>query len=181
MKKLVIIFIGSLLICLPSFGQISVNERVKSEKKVKSELIGVFRSMGTNYVECNKYPNKEGEDYYSFTFKKAESSDMVDMQSFGFYDIDNAFENFSTMCLDGFENLPQDNYFSINLPDGELMVKYLQSPYALGMYFVYTPENGVSSKTHLMTKNKARKLFGQTFTNLLDNFIEKDKQFREEK
>ena len=86
------------------------------------------------------------------------------------------------MCLDGFKKL--DNYFSINIPEGELIVRYVKTP-ALGraMYFIYT-EKGVSYKSHLMTKNKTKKLFGidqQHFPNLLDNYKTQDEQFREEK
>ncbi|MAQ69667.1 MAG: hypothetical protein CMD23_01055 [Flavobacteriales bacterium] len=177
MKKILLLLIIPFL----SFGQISVNKNIKIEKKIKPELIGEFRSMGTTYVECNKYRNNETADYYSFTFRNADSKNIEELHEFGFYDLDNAFENFSAMCLDGFEKL--DNYFSINVPDGELTVRYIKSP-ALGraMYFVYT-ENNMSYKTHLITKNKAKKLFGkdQRFPNLLDNFKEQDEQFRREK
>jgi len=152
MRTLILIF--GFLLHFSSFGQISVN------KKIQSELIGAFKYMGSTYVECNKYPNEDGEDYYLFSFRNSEYTQIVDIKSFGFYDIDNAFENFSTMCLEGFDNPPEDNYFSLSLTDGDLMVYYTKSTGVLSMYFVYT-ENSVSSKTSWMTKKQTQKLFGK--------------------
>ena len=173
MKRLLLLFIPLVFFCLPSFSQISVNEKKKSEKKEESQktrpVLLSDRCCGD--LACHKYSDEKGDDYYEFTFRNMEYTEIIDIVSFGFYDIDNAFEDFSTMCLDGFKNLPEDNYFSINLPKGELLVKYKQD-IILGMYFVYI-ENGVSSKTHLITKNQAKKLFAkdQRFPNMLDNIV----------
>ena len=153
MRKTVFLFF--ILICLTSFGQISVN------KKIQSELVGEFKYMGSTYIECNKYPNEGGDDYYVFNFRNSEYTQINDWQSFGFYDIDNAFENFSNMCLDGFNNVPDDNYFSLTLPDGQLMVKYTKSTGVLMMYFVYI-KNGITSQTSWMTKKQVLKLFGKS-------------------
>ena len=172
MKKLLLLLIIPFL----SFGQITVNKDYKHKKRIKPELIGEIRSMGTTYLECNKYTSKENLDYYSFTFIDAEFSDSLVAHSFGFYDDDNAFEKFYTLCLDGFKK--NDNDFSISLNEGELGVVY-ENCYSSckRMFFEYT-EKGVSRKSHLMNKDNVKFLFGknQKFKNLYNDSKEKKYQ-----
>jgi len=152
MNKL--LFMASLLIAIPLFSQISV------ETKPHPEFIGAFKYLGSTYVECRKTINENKDDYYSFVYRNSKYKQIEDLQSFGFYDIDNAFENFYTLCLEGFVNMPDDNYILLSLEDGDLMVRYTKSAGVVSMYFIYT-ENGVTSETFFMNQKQAQKLFGK--------------------
>lgn len=131
-----------------SFSQIK-----KAEEK--SVLIGEAKNIGVKIASMYKVPGDP--DYYFITYDNLKFTQITDVKSFGFKDIDNAFDYLYTSIVDGFKN--KEKEIELELEDGLLTIEY-----AMGsIRFVFISNAGVSSFSGYITKKQFSTLFGKKY------------------
>ena len=98
--------------------------------------------------------------YYFIDFNNIESENIDDMTSFGFFDIDGAFEKLYENVVDGFKN--KSDSIILLIGNGKLKIEY--SKHTLGRFrFVFTDKSGIKDSSDFITKKQFSKLFGKKF------------------
>tara|TARA_B100001758_G_scaffold189270_1_gene166137 strand:- start:580 stop:1050 length:471 start_codon:yes stop_codon:yes gene_type:complete len=98
--------------------------------------------------------------YYFVDFNNIESESIDDLTSFGFYDIDGAFEILYESIVEGFKNKSES--IILNIGKGSLKIEY--SKHTLGRFrFIFTDTSGVKDSSDFLTKKQFSKLFGKKF------------------
>ena len=135
------------------YSQISVGE------SIKTEIIGKTKN-GAYTMECQKFGNS-----YTFFFRNMKYQNIVDMESFSFKDIDNAFENLYQILTSDLDNPPENCVRVIHLQDGTLNIEY--SSCTKGVVNGYLKFNvHIKGKPYAYTnwynRKKIDKLFGKS-------------------
>ena len=98
--------------------------------------------------------------YYFIDFNNIESDNIDDMTSFGFFDVDGAFEKLYESVLDGFKN--KNNSIMLMIGNGKLKIEY--SKHTLGRFrFIFTDKSGIKDSSDFITKKQFSKLFAKKF------------------
>ncbi len=98
--------------------------------------------------------------YYFIDFNNIESDNIDDMTSFGFFDVDGAFEKLYESVVDGFKN--KNNSIILMIGNGKLKIEY--SKHTLGRFrFIFTDKSGIKDSSDFITKKQFSKLFGKKF------------------
>ena len=145
MKK---IFILVLLIPHFSFGQIT--------KQEKSDVVevGAAKNFGVEIAQMNKIPGNP--DYYFITYNNLKYQVLNESESFGFKDVDGAFDFLYTTIVDGFKNKENQR---LNIDGGTLSIQY-----QLGTFrFYFTSSAGVESWSGYIGKKQFSTLFGKKY------------------
>jgi len=146
MKKLLLLL---LFIPLVSFGQI---KKTDSSKYI---LVGEAKVFGQTQVSL--YKDTGNPDYYFFSYINRKYKILTDADSFGFKDIDGAFDYLYDSILEGFKN--KSKTVSFELEEGTLIVKYGGG----SIQFYFTNKAGIDSFTGYMTKKAFSALFGKKY------------------
>lgn len=143
MRKIITAF-AILLSCM-AFSQIKVLPTTPLER---------LGRVGTNDV----YIQKEGSQY-TFFYKNIENKDDESIRNFTFKNIDNDFENFYKIIMDGFNANPIYD-IKLELPNDYVWLHYTKTTSKLTVQFMTT--NKVTSSTgvsEMMTIEDVKKLF----------------------
>ncbi|SHI65013.1 hypothetical protein [Flavobacterium terrae] len=143
MRKIITAF-AILLSCM-AFSQIKVLPTTPLER---------LGRVGTNDV----YIQKEGTQY-TFFYKNIENKDDESIRNFTFKNIDNDFENFYKIIMDGFNANPIYD-IKLELPNDYVWLHYTKTTSKLTVQFMTT--NKVTSSTgvsEMMTIEDVKKLF----------------------
>ncbi|MDO6813788.1 hypothetical protein [Tenacibaculum soleae] len=142
MKKILLSLL--LLTATISFSQI---KRVKTAKPIKIGAAGT--------VVCEKLNNT-----YIFTFQDINYTHIDEYKSFQFDDIDNAFDNFYDILMEGFKNLPEED-IELKLPNKIVTLKYMKTFGVTNLTIITSDDNGISGRSEFITKRRAMKIFGK--------------------
>lgn len=143
MKKIITAL--TLLLSCMAFSQIKVLPTTPLER---------LGRVGTNDV----YIQKEGSQY-TFFYKNIENKDDESIRNFGFKNIENDFENFYKIIIDGFNANPIYD-IKLELPNDYVWLHYTKSTSKLAVQFMTT--NKVTQSTgvsEMMTVEDVKKLF----------------------
>ncbi|MDC3314928.1 hypothetical protein OAV08_00995 [Flavobacteriaceae bacterium] len=145
MKKLLLLL---MFVPLMTIGQVKKMDS-------KAEEVGVAKNFG---VEIAKLSKVAGEpDYYFFTYNNLKYDIITDVDSFGFKDIDGAFDYLYNGIVDVYKN--KSKAVEFELADGMLSVQHQMG--AVRFYFIN--KAGVDSWTGYMTKKQMATLFGKKY------------------
>lgn len=145
-KNLLIIVM--LIFTINGFSQIT-------KSKSNSEEVGVAKNFGVTIATMYKVPGDP--DYYFITYNNLKYQTLVDIKSFGFKDIDGAFDTLYNSILDGFRN--KKKKFTLNVDGGNLTISYSMGSFQ----FLFIDKAGVSSYSGYITKRQFSTLFGKKF------------------
>ena len=149
MKNL--LFTLALLFTIISKGQISL-------EKSNSFKVGVAKNFDITIAAM--YKTNDIPTYYFIDFNNIESGTVEDMTSFGFYDVDGAFEILYNSVIQGFKDKSESIVLKIG--NGSLKVEY--GKYTLGRFrFIFTDASGLEDSSDFITKKQFSKLFGKKF------------------
>ncbi len=143
MKKIITAF--AILFSCMAFSQIKVLPTTPLER---------LGRVGTNDV----YIQKEGSQY-TFFYKNIENKDDESIRNFTFKNIENDFENFYKIIIDGFNANPIYD-IKLELPNDYVWLHYTKTTSKLAVQFMTT--NKVTSSTgvsEMMTIEDVKKLF----------------------
>ncbi len=143
MKK-IITALALLLSCM-AFSQIKVLPTTPLEK---------LGRVGTNDV----YIQKEGSQY-TFFYKNIENKEDESIRNFSFKNVENDFENFYKIIIDGFNANPIYD-IKLELPNDYVWLHYTKTTSKLGVQFMTT--NKVTQSTgisQIMSVEDVKKLF----------------------
>lgn len=144
-----------LFVVSASFAQIKVLGTQETP-----ETIGHVKKMGGFHVYCEKY----SDNTYHFTFRDLNYTSITELETFSFKDVDNAFENFYAVIINGLETLPEP--ILIELPEGVLRVIFTKSYGKHVFNFNFTPTgSGYESLSIFMNEKDANILFGKAEKN----------------
>ena len=143
-----IILTITLLFSLSSNGQISKQES-------KSVEIGAAKNFGVTIATMNKVSGDP--DYYFVTYNNLKYQILNEFESFGFKDVDGAFETLYTEILNGFKN--KSKRFELNVDDGTLSIQYSMGSFRF--YFINSA--GIESWSGYITKKQFSTLFGKKY------------------
>ena len=143
-----ILFTLSLLFTLSSNAQISKQES-------KSVEVGVAKNFGVTIATMSKVSGNP--DYYFVTYNNLKYQAITDVKSFGFNDVDDAFETLYTEILNGFKN--KAKRFELNVDDGTLSIQYSMGSFR----FYFIDSAGIESWTGYITKKQFSSLFGKKY------------------
>ena len=143
-----IILALTLLFSLSSNGQISKQES-------KSVEVGAAKNFGVTIATMNKVSGDP--DYYFVTYNNLKYQILNEFESFGFKDIDGAFETLYTEILNGFKN--KAKRFELNVDDGTLSIQYSMGSFRF--YFINSA--GIESWSGYITKKQFSTLFGKKY------------------
>lgn len=143
------------LLFLLTFNSFSQVTKVKS---IERNVIGEARYFGD--VVATMYKISGDPDYYLIAYEDQSyrTPSLRDLKSFGFYDIDGAFDTLYNSILDGYRN--KIKQFRLNVDKGIITIRYRMGGV---LDFKYTDENGISSITGDITRKNFSKLFGKKF------------------
>lgn len=143
MKKIITVF--TLLLSCMTFSQIKVLPTTPLEK---------LGRVGTNDV----YIQKEGSQY-TFFYKNIENKEDEGIRNFSFKNVENDFENFYKIIIDGFNANPIYD-IKLELPNDYVWLHYTKTTSKLGVQFMTT--NKVTQSTgisQIMSVEDVKKLF----------------------
>lgn len=143
MKKIITAL--TLLLSCMAFSQIKVLPTTPLEK---------LGRVGTNDV----YVQKEGSQY-TFFYKNIENKEDESIRNFTFKNVENDFENFYRIIVDGFNANPIYD-IKLELPNDYVWLHYTKTTSKLGVQFMTT--NKVTQSTgisEIMTVEDVKKLF----------------------
>ena len=144
----------SLLLMLLSHLLMAQIKKVDAKKSIE---IGQANILNVWVATMHKIPAEEDNqyDYYFIQFKNNDYQQIVEIESFGFFDIDNAFNDLYISLAKGYKSKEIQMF---DLPKGTLSANYAGS----GMQFIWR-EHGVSSPSGWITKKQLANLFGKEF------------------
>ena len=96
-------------------------------------------------------------DYYFVTYNNLKYQAITDVKSFGFNDVDDAFEILYTEILNGFKY--KAKRFELDVDDGTLSIQYSMGSFRF--YFINSA--GVESWSGYITKKQFSTLFGKKY------------------
>lgn len=143
MKKIITAL--TLLLSCMTFSQIKVLPTTPLEK---------LGRVGTNDV----YIQKEGSQY-TFFYKNIENKEDESIRNFSFKNVENDFENFYKIIIDGFNANPIYD-IKLELPNDYVWLHYTKTASKLGVQFMTT--NKVTQSTgisQIMSVEDVKKLF----------------------
>lgn len=143
MKKIITAL--TLLLSCMTFSQIKVLPTTPLEK---------LGRVGTNDV----YIQKEGSQY-TFFYKNIENKEDESIRNFSFKNVENDFENFYKIIIDGFNANPIYD-IKLELPNDYVWLHYTKTTSKLGVQFMTT--NKVTQSTgisQIMSVEDVKKLF----------------------
>lgn len=143
MKKIITAL--TLLLSCMAFSQIKVLPTTPLEK---------LGRVGTNDV----YVQKEGSQY-TFFYKNIENKEDESIRNFTFKNVENDFENFYKIIVDGFNANPIYD-IKLELPNDYVWLHYTKTTSKLGVQFMTT--NKVTQSTgvsEVMSVEDVKKLF----------------------
>tara|TARA_S200000501_G_C20630044_1_gene658496 strand:- start:8 stop:469 length:462 start_codon:yes stop_codon:yes gene_type:complete len=143
-----ILFTLSLLFTLSSNAQISKQESSSVE-------VGVAKNFGVTIATMSKVSGDP--DYYFVTYNNLKYTSITDVKSFGFNDVDGAFETLYIEILNGFKN--KSKRFELNVDDGTLSIQYSMGSFR----FYFIDSAGIESWTGYITKKQFSTLFGKKY------------------
>lgn len=142
------LFTLSLLFTLNFNAQISKQES-------SSVDVGVAKNFGVTIATMSKVSGDP--DYYFVTYNNLKYTSISDVKSFGFKDVDGAFETLYTEILNGFKN--KSKRFELNVADGTLSIQYSMGSFR----FYFIDSSGITSWTGYITKKQFSTLFGKKY------------------
>lgn len=134
-----------LLLSVLSFGQIKVLETTPLER---------LGRVGINDV----YVQKEGSQY-TFFYKNVEDQEDTSIKNFSFKNVENDYENFFKIIMNGFNASPMYD-IKLELPNDYVWLHYSKTGAKAGVQFMTT--NKVTSSTGIsgfLTMEDVKKLF----------------------
>ncbi len=137
--------VALLLISVLSFGQIKVLETTPLER---------LGRVGINDV----YVQKEGTQF-TFFYKNIENREDVSIRNFSFKNVENDYENFYKIIMDGFNASPMYD-IKLELPNDFVWLHYVKATNKVTVQFMTT--NKVTSTTgvsEFLTIDDVKKLF----------------------
>ena len=145
MKKLLLLL---MFVPLMTIGQVKKMDS-------KAEEVGVAKNFG---VEIAKLSKVAGEpDYYFITYNNLKYNILTDVDSFGFKDIDGAFDYLYNGIVDVYKNKSKNVEFE--LADGTLSVQHQMGT----VRFYFVNKAGVESQTGYISKKQMATLFGKKY------------------
>lgn len=149
MKKTLLLFI-LIAITLTGFSQI------KKIKPAENILIGKIAPMGGLQIECIK-----SGDTYTFTYRDVKYTQIVELKSFEFKDVDNAFEDLYKMIIDGLENPPKEDIM-LELPNDIIWLSFTKAMGIANFRFGHSvSKSDAIGFSGWLTEKKVNKLFGK--------------------
>ena len=145
MKKLLF-----LLLIAPLF---SVGQITKQKKSTAVE-VGTAKNFGVEIAQMNKIPGDP--DYYFITYGNLKYQVLDKSESFGFKDVDGAFDFLYTSIVDGFKNKEDQ---TLNIDGGTLSIQYSMGSFR----FYFVSSAGVDSWSGYITKKQFSTLFGKKY------------------
>ena len=98
--------------------------------------------------------------YYFVDFNNIESESIDDLTSFGFFDINGAFDTLYESIVEGFKN--KSEKITLSIGNGSLKIEY--GKHTLGRFrFIFTDNSGLEDSSDFLTKKQFSKLFGKKF------------------
>ncbi|WP_300566102.1 hypothetical protein [Flavobacterium sp.] len=143
MKKL--FAVALLLLSVVTFGQIKVLETTPLER---------LGRVGINDV----YVQKEGVQY-TFFYKNVESAEDASIRNFTFKNVENDYENFFKIIMDGFNASPMYD-IKLELPNDFVWLHYSKTGAKTGVQFMTT--NKLTASTGIsgfLSVDDVKKLF----------------------
>ena len=145
MKKLLLLL---MFVPLMTIGQVKKMDS-------KAEEVGVAINFG---VEIAKLSKVAGEpDYYFITYNNLKYNILTDVDSFGFKDIDGAFDYLYNGIVDVYKNKSKNVEFELS--DGTLSVQHQMGT----VRFYFVNKAGVESWTGYISKKQMATLFGKKY------------------
>ena len=141
------------------FPLVQLNAQIKkideSEKPIE-----IGKAGDALYTQATMYKVKGEPDYYFVTFDNVKYSTLNDTKSFGFKDIDGAFDYLFNSVVKASKNKQKEVEFE--LEEGLLTVKIAR---AMGIVSIQLNwyENGVLSYSGYITAKKFSKLFAKPY------------------
>ncbi len=149
MKKLILL----LLIPILSFGQIK-----KVNEDAKPVVIGQAKNFTAVIATMNKIAGEP--DYYFVTFNNIKYEILTDVSSFGFFDVDGAFDYLYTAVAAAAKAGKKEIDF--DLKDGRLSIDIVKALGVVNVQFRWI-ENNVLSYSGYMTPKQYAKLFAKKY------------------
>ena len=126
-----------------------------SKQESKSVEVGVAKNFGVTIATMSKVSGNP--DYYFVTYNNLKYQAITDVKSFGFNDVDDAFEILYTEILNGFKY--KAKRFELDVDDGTLSIQYSMGSFRF--YFINSA--GVESWSGYITKKQFSTLFGKKY------------------
>ncbi len=154
-------------------AQINIVDPKDKDVQSTFELIGEKKLFGKTVIVCEKQKASDFvNDRYYFKFTSVPIKIYAFDCSFSFKNLDNAFENFANLCIDGFDNPPEKEdsrakygYYEVELEDGNVFIEYDTSGIGVAMRFTYFESGQKLKSTVFMYKKAALQLFGRSKKN----------------
>lgn len=145
MKKTFLLF--TILISIFSFSQIRI------DNSPNSILVG---KITAGSISLEKLDRK-----YTICYDDAKFTKVSSLKCFSFLDVENDFENFYALLLDGFNNPPKEN-IKLDFPNDNIEIHYEKMMGVVSMQFIqYFKEANVYGYSSYITKKQLQKLFGK--------------------
>jgi hypothetical protein len=136
-----------------------VNAQIKKVDESQEPVI-VGKAGDALSTQATMYKTQGNPDYYFVTFKNAKYQSITDFKSFGFKDIDGAYDYlFNSVVKASKENKKEVEF---ELEDGRLTVEIYRSMGVVSTR-IYWSENGVLSYTGYITAKKFSALFNKPY------------------
>ena len=150
MKKVLLML---MLIASSNFIHSQIS-RVTEEQPILIGKAGGF--IGKFDIKCEKYSR---DSTYVFTYRDINYRKLEVFKSFEFKDVDNAFNDFYKVLIDGFKKKPKEDIV-FEIPEGYVKLHFVK---AIGITNVNiaSSKNGVSGVSGWLSKRKVKKLFGK--------------------
>lgn len=150
-----ILFTLSLLFSLSSFTQIK-----KVDQSKEPVVIGKAMSAMHTIASMNKITVEGMPDYYFVTFDNNKYTEIEDFQSFGFKDVDGAYDYLFNSVAQASKSKKKEIEF--DLEDGRLKVGIVRALGVINVQFNWF-ESGVLSYSGYMTPKQFCKLFAKPY------------------
>ena len=138
------------------FSLNSISQIISQDSKFTE--IGEAKNFDVTIAKMYKVDIKPA--YYFVDFYNIESESIDDLTSFGFYDVDGAFDTLYESIVDGFKNKSEN--ITLIIGNGSLKIEY--GKHTLGRFrFIFTDKSGAVDSSDFLTKKQFSKLFGKKF------------------
>lgn len=106
----------------------------------------------------NVYVQKEGANF-TFFYKNIENSDETSIRNFSFKNVENDYDNFFKIIVDGFNASPMYD-IKLELPNDFVWLHYSKTTAKVGVQFMTTNKvTGSTGISEMMTVEDVKKLF----------------------
>ena len=138
------------------FSLNSISQIISQDSKFTE--IGAAKNFDVTIAKMYKVDTNPA--YYFVDFNNIESEIIDDLTSFGFFDINGAFDTLYESIVDGFKNKSEN--ITLIIGNGSLKIEY--GKHTLGRFrFIFTDKSGAVDSSDFLTKKQFSKLFGKKF------------------